>query len=105
MVNYSYPTMLKRATTVFAGLLLAVAVGPAAWGQSLPLGADTVAAPVTLPSLSTLRYDRTDTLRAVQHLFMRHCSKNRGPGARRKARCLPPRSGAARALLGSPMRR
>ncbi|NVO32437.1 hypothetical protein [Hymenobacter lapidiphilus] len=63
--------MLKRATTVFAGLLLAVAVGPAAWGQSLPLGADTVAAPVTLPSLSTLRYDRTDTLRAVQHLFMR----------------------------------
>ncbi|MBT2558338.1 hypothetical protein J7E24_11125 [Hymenobacter sp. ISL-91] len=64
--------MHKLTTFLVAGLLLATATAPRAWGQSLPLGADTVAAPAAvLPSLSTLRYDRTDTLRAVQHLFMR----------------------------------
>ncbi|NVO85724.1 hypothetical protein [Hymenobacter terrestris] len=62
---------MSKLPIVFAGLLLGVAMGPKAWGQSLPLGADTVAVPVTLPSLSTLRYDHTDTLRALQHLFIR----------------------------------
>lgn len=75
MVNYSYPTMCKLII-VTAALLLSVAMGPDAWGQTtLPLGADTVAAPVTLPSLSTLRYGRSDTLRAVKHLFMRRSKK------------------------------
>ncbi|SDX60043.1 hypothetical protein [Hymenobacter psychrophilus] len=69
---------MYKLAIIFAGLLLSVAVGPKAWGQSLPLGADTVAAPVTLPSLSTLRYGHSDTLRAVQHLFMQRSKATRG---------------------------
>ena len=62
---------MYKLTFLTAGLLLAAAaVAPQAWGQALPLGADTAAGPAALPSLSTLRYDRTDTLRALQHLFM-----------------------------------
>lgn len=70
---------MYKLTTLMAGLLLAAAAGaPEAWGQLLPLGASTDAAPVTLPSLSTLRYDRSDTLRAVQHLFMQRSRATRG---------------------------
>lgn len=63
--------MRKLATTLTAGLLLAAAIAtPSARGQSLLLGADTAVAPAALADLSTLRYGRSDTLRAVQHLFM-----------------------------------
>ncbi|WP_019949371.1 hypothetical protein [Hymenobacter aerophilus] len=59
-----------RKLTFLAAALLLAAANSQAWGQTLPLGADTAAVAAALPSLSTLRYDRTDTLRAVQHLFM-----------------------------------
>ncbi|RFP66520.1 hypothetical protein D0N36_04005 [Hymenobacter lapidiphilus] len=62
---------MLKLSILTTGLLLAAAGTPQAWGQSLPLGADTAAVSAFLPDLSTLRYDRTDTLRAVQHLFMR----------------------------------
>ncbi|SET44886.1 hypothetical protein [Hymenobacter actinosclerus] len=70
---------MHKLTLLTAGLLLAAAAAaPQAWGQARPLGADMAAAPTALPSLSTLRYDRTDTLRALQHLFMQRSKAMRG---------------------------
>ena len=68
---------MHKLTFLAASLLLA-ATTPRAWGQTLPLGADTTAVPDALPSLSTLRYARTDTLRALQHLFMQRSKATRG---------------------------
>ncbi|MBT9392505.1 hypothetical protein KLP40_04955 [Hymenobacter sp. NST-14] len=69
---------MRPLPVIFLGLLTTVGALPAATAQTLALV--PAAAPATaLPAdLSTLRYDRTDTLRAVQHLFMQRSKATRG---------------------------
>lgn len=62
---------------VILGLLTTVSALPAATAQTLAVVQSTAPA-VAHSDLSTLRYDRTDTLRAVQHLFMQRSKATRG---------------------------
>lgn len=64
--------MTRRYLQATAALWLAA--GTAGFAQTLaaaePRAAETAAAPVDHSGLSSARYDRADTLRAVRHLFM-----------------------------------
>ena len=68
---------MRAFPVVILSLLTTVGALPAATAQTLAVVQAT--APVVAHSdLSTLRYDHTDTLRAVQHLFMQRSKATRG---------------------------
>jgi hypothetical protein len=71
-----YSFMTRRYLQATATLWLAA--GTAGFSQSLAAAQATpTAAPVAYSGLSAARYDRSDTLRAVQHLFMQRCEATR----------------------------
>ncbi|MFD2784430.1 hypothetical protein [Hymenobacter rubripertinctus] len=69
---------MRAFPVVILGLLTTVGALPAATAQTLAVV--QTAAPAAIPhsDLSSLRYDRSDTLRAVQHLFMQRSKATRG---------------------------
>ena len=68
---------MRTFSAIITGLLATVGTLSAASAQTLPVVQTTTSAALH-SDLSTARYDRSDTLRAVQHLFMQRSKAMRG---------------------------